>query len=227
MKGIVTVLFLCIPFPCFAGIDYEMVMCRNGGFPSYSGQYSVAKINAPHGDKVHFYSDEYDRGCPDNKMLCQNETHLKAGDNVIVAQEKDGWSCVWHFGKQSEFVGWMQSIYLEKQPIKTAGINAWLGSWHQYGDSIKITRGKNGTLHLKGKATWHGGVSSYGERIIHYGNISASAIPNGNRLQWGGSIEEFECKGVMQLINGNLIVKDNGNCGGMNVRFNGIYRLKR
>ncbi|WP_233967675.1 hypothetical protein [Pectobacterium polaris] len=227
MKGIVTALFLCIPFSSFANIDDEMEMCRNGGFPYYSGQYSVAKINAPHGDKVHFYDDDIRDGCPDNKAVCQSKTSLKAGDSVLVAQEKNGWSCVWHFGKKSEFVGWIQSIYLEKQPIKTAGINAWLGSWHEYGNSIKITRGKNDTLHLKGKARWHGGVSSYGERIVHYGNISASAIPNGNRLQWGDSLEEFECTGVMQLINGNLIVKDNGNCGGMNVRFNGIYRLKR
>ncbi|MCL6362248.1 hypothetical protein CUU45_17980 [Pectobacterium polaris] len=227
MKGIVTALFLCIPFSSFANIDDEMEMCRNGGFPYYSGQYSVAKINAPHADKVHFYDDDIRDGCPDNKAVCQSKTSLKAGDSVLVAQEKNGWSCVWHFGKKSEFVGWMQSIYLEKQPIKTAGINAWLGSWHEYGNSIKITRGKNDTLHLKGKARWHGGVSSYGERIVHYGNISASAIPNGNRLQWGDSLEEFECTGVMQLINGNLIVKDNGNCGGMNVRFNGIYRLKR
>ncbi|WP_174866826.1 hypothetical protein [Pectobacterium polaris] len=227
MKGIVTVLFLCIPFSSFASTDYEMVMCRNGAFPSYSGQYSVAKITAAHGDKVHFYDDDVRDGCPDNKAVCQSKTSLKAGDSVLVAQEKNGWSCVWHFGKQSEFVGWMQSSYLEKQPIKTVGINAWLGSWHQYSDSIKITRGKNGTLHLKGKAKWHGGVSSYGERIVHYGNISASAIPNGNRLQWGDSLEEFECKGVMQLINGNLIVEDNGKCGGMNVHFDGIYRLKK
>ncbi|WP_174871443.1 hypothetical protein [Pectobacterium polaris] len=227
MKGIVTILFLCLPFSSFASIDDEMEMCRNGGFPNYSGQYSVAKINAPNGDKVHFYSDDYERGCPDNKMLCQDKTHLKAGNNVIVAQEKDGWSCVWHFGKKSEFVGWMQSIYLEKQPIKTVGINAWLGSWHDRGDSIKITRGKNGTLHLKGKAIWYGGISNYGGQIVHFGDISATAIPNGNMLQWGDSSEEFECSGVMQLINGNLIVEDNGQCGGMNVHFDGIYRLKR
>ncbi|QQA76110.1 hypothetical protein [Pectobacterium parmentieri] len=62
---------------------------------------------------------------------------------------------------------------------------------------------------------------------MHFGSISASAKPTGNRLQWSDSSEGFECSGVMQLINGYLIVEDNGQCGGMNVRFNDIYRLKR
>ncbi|MBT9185572.1 MULTISPECIES: hypothetical protein [Pectobacterium] len=227
MKGMVSVVLLCTSFPCFAGWGYEMTMCRNGAFPDYPDQYSVAKITAVHGDKVHFYDDDIRNGCPDNKAACQSKTSLKAGDRVLVAQEKNGWSCVWHFGKKSEFVGWVESAYLKKQPIKTADINTWLGTWRNFGDSITITRGKNGTLNLRGRAIWHGGRSSYGEQIAHFGSFSASATPNGNRLQWNDSRDVIECSGVMQLINGNLIVEDNGQCGGMNVRFNGIYRLKK
>ncbi|BES82960.1 hypothetical protein PEC302107_08990 [Pectobacterium araliae] len=226
MKGMVAVLSLYTSFSCFAGEDYEMETCRNGGFSTYPGQYSVAKITAPHGDKVHFYDDYLREGCPEKKAVCQNKAYLIHGDKVLVAQEKNGWSCVGYFGQKSEFVGWMRSSYLEKQAIKTAGINAWLGSWRYYDTTIKITRGKNNTLRLKGNTTWYGGRSSYGGEIIHLGNISATAIPNGNRLQWGDSSEEFECSGVMQLINGYLIVEDNGQCGGMNVRFNDVYRLK-
>lgn len=88
MKGMVSVALLCTSFPCFSGWGYEMAMCRNGAFPEYPGQYSVAKITAPRGDKVHFYSDDEREGCPDNKRLCQYETSLRAGDNVLVAQEK-------------------------------------------------------------------------------------------------------------------------------------------
>ena len=75
-------------------------MCRNGGFPDYPDQYSAAKITAAHGDKVHFYDDDVRDGCPDNKAVCQSKISLKTGDSVLVAQEKNGWSCVWHFGKK-------------------------------------------------------------------------------------------------------------------------------
>ncbi|MBN3179649.1 hypothetical protein [Pectobacterium parmentieri] len=57
MKGMVTVVLLCTSFSCFAGEDYEMEICRNGGFATYPGQYPVAKITAPHGNNVHFYDD--------------------------------------------------------------------------------------------------------------------------------------------------------------------------
>ncbi|WP_049855307.1 hypothetical protein [Dickeya fangzhongdai] len=227
MKGMAIILFSCVSFSCFARSDYDMTMCRNGAFPGYPGQYSVARINAPNGAKVHFYDDDSDKGCPENQALCQQKAYLINGDGVIVAQEKSGWSCVWYFGRKSEFVGWLQSTYLEKQAIETVGVNAWIGSWSDGYSKINITRGKNSTLHIKGNTTWNGGVSGYGESIVHIGSISASATPNGNTLQWGDTREEFECSGVMQLINGNLIVEDNGECGGANVSFSSIYRLKK
>ncbi|SLM65058.1 putative; ORF located using Glimmer/Genemark [Dickeya aquatica] len=220
-------LVLLTSLPCLAERDYEMEMCRDGHFPHYPGQYASGKINASEGNKAYFYDDDTDKGCPANQAQCQQKAYLIEGDNVLVAQEQNGWSCVGFQGKKSVFVGWLQSRLIEKQPTKPPVFNDWLGTWRNGENNITLTQGKNGALRIKGRAYWHGGVSPSGEENVHLGSLAETAQPTGNRLEWGKPNEEFKCAGAMRLINGQLVVADNNECGGMNVSFSGVYRLQK
>ncbi|MGM3175119.1 hypothetical protein [Dickeya lacustris] len=228
MKTIIAGAVLLASLPCLAAqSDYDMAMCRDGYFPDYPGQYARAKIKASEGNKAYFYDDDTDKGCPANQALCQQKAYLIEGDSVLVAQERDGWSCVWYQGKKSTFVGWLQSGLVEKQATAAPVFRDWLGTWRNGENVITLAQGNNGTLRIKGRAYWRGGMSSSGEEIVHMGSLSQTARPASDKLEWGTPAKEFECAGVMRITSGHLIVADNNECGGMNVSFSGVYRLQK
>ncbi|MEJ5065829.1 hypothetical protein WH279_20360 [Erwinia sp. MYb375] len=197
--------------------------CRNGYFPSYQGEYHQAEISADAGN-VHFYDD--DNGCPEKGASCARKAYLVPGNQVLVAQTKPGWSCVWYFAKKRDFTSWIPTASLTTLPTRAVKPEDWLGLWLPVEGSDAITLSRSGEkLHVSGTANWHGGINSYGEQVVHIGEIDDDATVDGNRLTFGKpDSQNYECGGEMLLINGNLVVRDNSNCGGMNVRFDSVYR---
>jgi len=111
---------------------------------------------------------------------------------------------------------------------KTPSLQDWAGIWRPTAgnNEIRIKILPDGRLSVSGNASWHGGKNDYNEEIVHEGEMSGDGIPSGNRLTIGNPNDEHDCGVRFQLIQGNLAVADNGNCGGMNVRFNEVYRLQ-
>jgi len=202
----------------------EEESCRNGFFPGYQGEYHQAEIRAGAG-QVHFYDDM--NGCPEKGKSCARKAWLVPGNKVLVAQTKPGWSCVWYFAKKRDFTSWIPSASLSPIPTRTVQEADWLGRWLPVEGNNVITLSRRGDrLHVSGNADWHGGINSYGEQVVHVGEIDDDATVKGNRLTFGvPDSTTYECGGEMLLVNGNLIVRDNSNCGGMNVRFDSVYRL--
>jgi len=78
--------------------------------------------------------------------------------------------------------------------------------------------GKSASLKVKGEAYWHG----LGDNV-HVGAVAATAQPQGHELV----LVEEECQVTLKLVGDFLIASDNSECGGVNVRFNGVYQKAR
>jgi hypothetical protein len=96
----------------------------------------------------------------------------------------------------------------------------WLGSWEFYNNSLLITRGaKAGTLRVEGEAFRHG----VNPENVHTGEVNGEAAPAAGVL----SLDDDICRATFRLVGPYLIVDDNGDCGGANVTFDGVYRKRK
>jgi hypothetical protein len=94
-----------------------------------------------------------------------------------------------------------------------------VGLWKYAGKSLDIRRdGKPGLLKVKGYAVWEGAGAN-----AHVGGIEAAARLEGNELV----LVEEECRVSLKLVGDYLVAKDNSECGGVNVRLNGVFRKGR
>jgi hypothetical protein len=78
--------------------------------------------------------------------------------------------------------------------------------------------GKSGLLKVKGYAIWEGSRDN-----VHVGGVEAVAQPVGNELV----LVEDVCRVTLKLVGDYLVADDNSECGGVNVRFNGVFRKGR
>jgi hypothetical protein len=68
---------------------------------------------------------------------------------------------------------------------------------------------------------------------VNIGEISAELQPAGDALAFTMGTDEtlafdkgdeYDCRVRLRRLVDYLLITDNGNCGGMNVRFDGVYR---
>src|ERR1017187_1695902 len=86
----------------------------------------------------------------------------------------------------------------------TPPLNAWLGTWGNGKDRIRIQPSKSaGKLDLQGEASWHG----HGD-VVHTGDFAGEAMPAGNRLHF---VEEGanSCTVDLTLIGKYIVANDN------------------
>jgi hypothetical protein len=198
-----------------------MNMCRNGFFPAYRFNFKLGIIAVAGKDRIHFYKDDGD--CPRlDDPKCTERRYLIPGDVVILSKEFNRFICSWYQPKKGyEAVGWIPKGALTiMEPDPNPSLENWVGTWNSYDDSlvIEIDRGKK-QLHVEGSAQWLGQAG-----VVHVGSIDASSIPNANELKLVE--DEQGCKLTLRLISNFLIAHDNSGCGGLNVRFDGVYQRK-
>jgi len=220
-KYLLLLLFvLCAPAHAL-GQDAEsgnpLNWCRNGAFPGDGTNFRLARVLGAKGARVYFHGD--DEGCPGPK--CRQKAYVVPGNEVIVSRSFGDWLCAWYQPpKGDETVGWIPAHQLsvteaEKNPPPAR----WLGSWEFYQNSLDIRRGAEaGTLAVEGEALWRG----LGDNV-HTGGVKGKARPAGNVL----TVEEEVCRVTLRMVGDYLVASDNSDCGGMNVRFNGVYHRKR
>ncbi|MBX7055899.1 MAG: hypothetical protein K1X36_13175 [Pyrinomonadaceae bacterium] len=200
--------------------------CRNGAFPTDSQDFKIGKVKsgAKAAKKVYFYND-YAEDCPTNES-CREKSYVVPGNEVIVSRVYKSFACSWYVPvKGIGTTGWIRLADLDINDVnKKPPVTAWLGDWEFAENSISFTRNKlPGYLNVKGEAFWRGSVDN-----VHIGELDGREKPVGNIINFGSSdTDEYACKATIRLIGNFLVVDDNSNCGGVNVRFDGVYRRKK
>jgi hypothetical protein len=93
------------------------------------------------------------------------------------------------------------------------------GTWTMLGENpITFTRPAGGTaVHATGKGLWSGRAG-----VVHTGSFSARGEPEGDSATFRGP-GVVSCEVTVRRRGPYLVASDNSQCGGMNVRFQGIY----
>jgi hypothetical protein len=156
-------------------------------------------------------------GLDTNSKLAET---LKTGDPVVVNRVEGDWTCGYLVGRKGSGPGWVRSSeirLIDSDP--TPPLAAWAGTWVQGENRITIQNSKTPhTLHLGGEAYWRG----IGDNV-HSGEFSGDASPVGNQLH----VEDDACHIDLALIGKYLLANDNNSCGGLNVRFWGVWKHSR
>jgi len=200
--------------------DYPANWCRNGLFASDRSDFKLAKIGGNWTARIHFFRDDED-DCPSYTVKCETKSYLITGDQVLVSRKYGQWVCAWYQPqKGSETVGWLPADkLLMSEPRARPVLANWIGLWKYGKKSLDIRRdGKTGLLKVKGYAIWEGSRDN-----VHVGGVEAVAQPEGNQLV----LVEEECRVALKLVGDYLVADDNSECGGVNVRFNGVFRKGR
>lgn len=144
-----------------------------------------------------------------------------AGDPMLVYRMEGEWTCGYLSKRDGAGPAWVRSADVRLVQVDTnPPLAAWAGTWKGGEDHVTIRLSKTaGKLMLKGDAVWQGRAGS-----VHTGDFEGEAIPQGNRLHFADGGAE-SCTIDMTLVGGYIVAEDNNKCGGMNVRFQGIWKL--
>jgi hypothetical protein len=197
--------------------DVPANSCRNGYFPQY-GKYGIGIVKTPRGARTYIYND--DEGCPEGKS-CRSKEYLINGDEVITSRNYKGFTCVWYQPDRGhETVGWVRTTSLELPLYLTGLYDYWDGEWEYAGNSLKVSKtSKTDTFDVSGNAFWKG----IGDNI-HIGEVNATGTVQEGAIM---TLKEYPCEVTLKLLIGKyLIARDNLDCGGANVTFNGVYMKK-
>jgi len=160
-------------------------------------------------------------GCGSSKNCLS--AHLVPGDTVVVFRNESDWICGYFSSSNGSAPGWVitkdtRLVDFDPNPP----LEAWVGTWTQREDRIRISLSKaQGKLALEGNGIWHGIKD-----VQHTGEFAGEATPNGNRLHFVQG-DSDSCTIDLGLSGNYLIANDNQRCGGMNVRFWGVWRRSK
>jgi len=171
-------------------------------------------------NKVYFQTEA--KTCPNSgECKFRKKAYLVEGDHVFVSAEKAGFRCAYYgTSKGSIIAGFLPAYSLidVKDDRVQMTENFLKGKWISEVSDLNFIAGRMGSLHLSGHAQWADGSN------IHEGEISADAKVDGNVVFFReGPDEESDCTVRVARRGPYLILSDNGVCGGVNVRFSGIY----
>ena len=151
---------------------------------------------------------------------------LVPGLVVIAGPEQGGWTCV---SDGDATFGWVPTSRLAPVPsTPLIPLSQWIGWWHQgkptpgvKNNLLLITSGKSkGTLHVSGRAYWYGLADN-----VHFGGVNGDAEPVGPYLHLVEGDDLNSC--ILDLkydsATQTIAAHDNARCGGMNVRFSGVW----
>jgi hypothetical protein len=194
----------------------------------------IAKIIADR-PQVHFVKNASDdAACPAEREGCEQPNYLVPGDLLLVGKTRGAYSCVSYQSAadrtQRWTVGWLPSASLTPvQPARAPQMADWIGRWIHAGGTITISRGRRGSLRIRGEHVYPAAQN------VHSGVIGANAKPAHGLIQFAddgttsfaaASAEAGNCLVRMQRIAEFLVVEDNNHCGGSMVTFTGFYRRK-
>jgi hypothetical protein len=149
-------------------------------------------------------------------------TKLAAGDAVTSYHQDGDWTCGYLQQRDGAGPGWVKSRDIREVAANPAPPpDAWFGTWANGRGRIRIVGSTlSGKLHLTGEAEWRGAGD-----VVHTGNFEGDAAPAGNHLHFVEAGAD-SCTVDLTLIGRYLVADDNERCGGMNVRFWGVWKRR-
>ena len=186
--------------------------CRNGAFALSQDNIRLARV----GKKPALILEDSGqaKGCPQAGKRCAlGGDAAKPGAEVLINTALPGFSCA-YVPSQDGDGGWIANSDItvaQPQPTSHPAISAWVGKW-KYGDDTGIDIAQKGTqLSVSGDATTAQG---------NEGSFDTKAAPKANKIH---VTDNAPCEVWMTLVGSYLVVRDNQQCGGMNVSFTGVY----
>jgi hypothetical protein len=185
--------------------------CRNGAFASDQDNLRLVRVLRRTGLLM---DSGQKKGCPQAGELCALAgAHADASDELLINSELPGFFCAYR--PENGDGGWIakRDVAVEpQQPTTQPPIAAWIGQWRDGDNRIRISR--------QGKALTFDGQASWADR--NSGSFGGTATPNGATAR----VTDDACVVTLRLLGTYLVVDDNAECGGMNVRFTGVYRRR-
>ena len=145
---------------------------------------------------------------------------LRPSEAILVYRTKGEWTCGYVSKRNGAGPEWVRSRDVHLLSIDTnPPAAAWIGTWVNGLSKITIRTSKNaGKLSVEGSGIWKGLGG-----VVHTGDFEGDAAPMGNRLHLADGGAE-SCRVDLTLAGRYIVADDNSQCGGMNVRFWGIWR---
>lgn len=212
-------LFLFVSTFVWADDSISLVPCAEDQLNKIN--FQIAKVKSSI-QRTYFYDENFgnDKTCPKSMSYCPTKRYVIAENEVLIGKSKGGWVCAFFPNKHYGTTGWLQKVALDFQPKidMSAPLQSWVGHWKFSQNTIDISKDKD-RLHVDGEALWFGAITQDGYRNVHEGSLSGDIKPLNNQAD----IQDNGCVAQLVLLGRYLIVSDNSQCGGMNVRFDGIY----
>jgi hypothetical protein len=146
------------------------------------------------------------------------------GDDVLVIERDGPYVCATFKSPEGvETSGWLPKAALAVLAPKTISAQAWDGKWRDGVEAEIVLKSHGDEVEVSGKASWGG---------VHTGELEGNGKPRDRVLAIGydpdkssfpPSQDDAVCAARLHLFGRYLAVEDNDMCGGMNVRFSGIY----
>ncbi len=180
---------------------------------------------------VHFISGAGKTGspkasCPNDGPECHDRAYLQPSDVVLAHPADHSFVCALFGSTLQGRSGYLPAQRLKRlSAVATPPILSWRGVWKNGDNTITIAAKPNGIL-VDGQAWWpskHPG-KDVSKDLPNEGDFRELVHPFGSVATITPADNE-DCKVALKLVSPYLLVTDNaGGCGGMNVRFNGVYR---
>jgi hypothetical protein len=221
-RGVLLLLFVTAWLVCGHAMAADDPYCRNGDFSSEQKTFALGKvIGSGHLDLL---SDM--NGCPSEGKQCNGLGYVLPGDVVITGREHGAYVCVLYPNRFGGSAGWVEQSRLVPEAFDSSpALQSWVGRWKDGDDLLRLSL-YHGQLHADGAAYWPSAHPAKEDAPggPNVGSLEANAMPTGNRVQFSEGNDLSRCQVTAILVGTWMLVDDNGNCGGMNVRFSGIYQ---
>lgn len=166
------------------------------------------------------YSKQY--SCPESDE-CKTSDQIKKNTELLVGKNYHDYTCVY---SKDVGMGWVkiEDVKIDSNQADII-LKDWVGDWGiNWGGGAfeKINISLSGNI-----------LSAYGEAVYvsdtqhNFGEFSATTTPDGSVAVFKQGDSSYTCIVTTKRVGKYLLVADNGECGGMNVRFSGLYsRIK-
>jgi hypothetical protein len=161
--------------------------------------------------------------CPSSEAACQDTASLAPGDLVALGAKRGAFVCVDFDQGEGARTGWLPAETIEPAPLATDPAQ-WLGDWKRVEADISIAQAKDGFL-ARGEATFGALDPEKVKRgAVRTGAFAGPLIFKDGQATLVDASAVSACALRLARSGDFLFVRDNRNCGGLNVSFSGVYR---
>ncbi len=208
--------------PCMAHARDAGSSCGEGDLLARPQDLAVARVVGS--GRLHFLGNA--DGCPAAGSACEQRAYVLPGDRLVAGPLHGSYRCACFPGKGGGTAGWVARDRLRDLPVENVpALPAWIGHWRD-GDDTLVLSLRGDRLAVRGDACWPSANPPLQQWPggPNVGSISAQARPDGRQARFVEGDDSSSCRLRAVLLGNVLAVTDNGQCGGLNVSFDGFYQ---